>query len=96
MGRPGESGRFLNITYLSESGTLLWKIGDTTTRLLSLTSNSNGERILKTLLTESFMLPGRIDYNDFNLSDIEFVLRYNGCAITTLPIIESYARTNVI
>lgn len=96
IGCPGESGRFLNITYLSESGTLLWNIGDTTTRLLSLTSNSNGERILKTLLTESFMLPGRIDYNDFNLSDIEFVLRYSGCTVNSVPIIESYARTNVI
>lgn len=96
IGQPGEIGRVLNITYLSESGTLLWRVGDTTTRLLSLTSNSNGERILKTLLTESFLLPGRIDYNNFDLSDIEFVIRYSGCVMKELPTIESYARTNVI
>lgn len=90
----------INIVYLSETATILWSVGDDLSKLLTLSSNSKGQRLIQSMQVNSFLLPGKLEYSDSDITRIQFTLRYEGFNLVTegayTPIIESYARTNII
>jgi hypothetical protein len=71
----------IGITYHSESGLLYLGYGDSTDKILTLTTTSDtGERIVSSFSSSKFTLPGRLKYPDFNTID-NFRLE---CSVTVL------------
>lgn len=80
----------LTLQYDSETGNLLYQVGNSKWRLLHLNLiNSSGEYIVKSFIANKYKLKG-------DLSDTEVSITYTGCSAAETPILQIYERTNVI
>lgn len=101
----------INLRYISESGILLFQLGESEEKILTLqTSAMSGQRLCQTLQVNKFFLPGKLEYPGienffeqitFRLTTsetIQPVIYYNQENDSHLFDIslEAYARTNVI
>lgn len=86
-----------HLHYMSEQGLLLLEKGDMG-EVLTLHTSANGKRIVKYLFVSSFMIPGVLDFGvseDF-IKQLQFDFSTNNLTLIETPIIEAFARTNVI
>lgn len=88
----------LNLHYDSESGLLFLMLGDSTLKLLSLTTSTvSGENLIKTLSTTKFQIPGAVRHQNIDNLTITFI--FSGIQVDATDWsdpITCHARTNVI
>lgn len=78
------------IRYDSETGVLLYVVGDSSFKLLHLSLiDANGNYMVSSLKTEKYKLKN-------NIKDFHFYLTVNGAKIPSTPFLQIYERTNVI
>lgn len=88
-------GQPLNLHYNSESGLLFLQYASSHEKLLHLVNlTDTGEKIVSGFNAIKFNIPGRLDYNDFDLSKLEFTLTSDKVIPETMFTI--YPRTNLI
>lgn len=87
----------MNLTYNSEFGTILMEYGDKSQILTLLTTLTSGSRILKSLRSHQFFIPGRLSFPEIAqlhlIIDIQFSSDINQEANASMII---YPRTNVL
>lgn len=91
----------LNLRYDSESGLLFLMLGDSTLKLLSLTTSTvTGTNLVNTLYSQKYMIPGTITNRALNNCNWTIQLTVSGIDTSTSEdwnnIITCRARTNVI
>lgn len=87
----------LTLHYMSEQGLLLLHRGDSG-EVLTLHTSANGKRIVKQLFVAPFMIPGKLDFqvDESFITQLKFNFITNNLILDKQPIIEAYARTNII
>lgn len=87
----------LTLHYISEQGLLLLHRGDSG-EILTLHTSANGKRIVKQLFVAPFMIPGILDFqvDESFITQLKFNFITNNLILNQEPIIEAFARTNVI
>lgn len=87
----------LTLHYMSEQGLLLLHRGDSG-EILTLHTSANGKRIVKQLFVAPFMIPGKLDFqvDESFITQLKFNFITNNLILDKQPIIEAFARTNVI
>ena len=87
----------LNLHYDSESGLLFLMLGDSTLKLLSLTTSTvSGESLVNTLSSVKFQIPGALRHQDLNNLTITFIVSGIQTDSIWQDPITCHARTNVI
>ena len=93
----------LNIKYNSATGMLFLKYADSSEKILSLvTTSDTGERIINTFNAVKFLIPGCLDYNDFDIKNLTFVIETENLKVKTgeknksLVTCECFPRTNIL
>lgn len=88
----------LNLHYDSESGLLFLMLGDSTLKLLSLTTSTvSGENLIKTLSTTKFQIPGTVRHQ--NIDNLTIIFTFSGIQVKATDWsdpITCRARTNII
>ena len=80
----------LTLQYDSETGILLYQVGDSKWRLLHLNLvDSNGNYIVKSFIANKYKLQG-------NLTNTTVSITYANCSAAADPVLQIYERTNVI
>ena len=89
-------GQPLNLHYNSESGLLFLQYASSHEKLLHLINlTDTGEKIVSGFNAIKFNIPGRLDYNEFDLSKLNFTLTTSDSVIP-VTMFTSYPRTNLI
>ena len=85
-----------NITYNSGTGILYLQYGNSSEKLLSLlTTSDTGERMVTSVFSEKFFLPGQLDFNNFKVEDVKFIVGVQNIGFKKLTI-ECFPRTNIL
>lgn len=92
-----EGAEYFSIAYNSNTGILYLQYGNSSEKLLSLlTTTDGGERMITSIHAQKFFIPGTLDYPEFELKYTRFIIEANGCVEVDDLQAECFPRTNIL